>query len=122
MTPLPLRFPVPLVALIAAALVAPFAAAHHSVGYCGPVGPAALGVIEVGAGDPAATYYFDDRGTLGGYVFWIYQEGNGVYGTDLDGDGDVDPHDNLQRGGSGPDSVADPCDDPGPWHPDILIF
>lgn len=116
--------PLPLVAGILVALVSPFAAGHHSVGGCASEDGVALGTLEVGpgTGDGAITFYIDDRGYVRGWGLWIYQEGNGVYGTDLDGDGDVDPHDNLQRGASTHNSVADPCDDVGPWYPDILIF
>lgn len=121
--PLPPSSRAPLVALAVAALVAPFAAAHHSYGGCDADGEVALGIIEVGTGGEYTTFYVDDRNFVSGNGLWIYQESNGVYGRDLDGDGDVDPHDNLQRGGtSGGESGLDPCIDQGPWHPDGNIF
>lgn len=107
--------------LLASLAIAPAVGATHGTSAC-TSSDLALGVLEVGTGDPRATFYVDDRGLLGGDQVWVYQESNGVYGVDLDLDGDVDPHDNLQRASVLLTIEPDPCADEGPWMPDTLIY
>ena len=82
------------IALLAATVAMPFVATA-STGACDSKGAPALGEIEIGNGDPTATFYADDRNYALGNGLWLYQEANGIF----PGTGAAD---DLQRGGSSP--------------------
>lgn len=107
-------------ALLAATLVVPVVANAdpNDDPACGPDGNVALGVVEIGTGDPSATFYIDDRNYALGNGAWIYQESNGVYSAD------AEPIDNLQRGGASElyPNDSETCSDNNPAGPDYLIF
>ena len=107
-----------MIALLVAALVSPLAIASHGVGRCDGGDNISLGMMEVGGGDPAATFYVDDRNYALGNGIWIYQESNGIYTAG------ASAHDNLQRGGASPyvPDDAEICTDVGEYDPDTLIL
>ena len=112
---LPMR--IPLVILVLLGLTIQAASGDHGVGRCN-WSELNLGIIEVGKGDPAATYYVHDRNYLLGQGVWTYQESNGVYVHGASG------HDNLQHGGDAllPTGHPEICTDVGPYEPDTLIY
>lgn len=90
------------------------AAGTHGRGICGSDSNVALGTVEVGNGDPAATFYVEFRDAFVGPETWIYQESNGIY------DRREWPHYNLQRGPSAPWNF-EMCVEPEPTTPDTLL-
>ena len=83
---------------------------------CNTDGTGALGIIEIGNGEPQHTFYLDDRAPVFAEVY-VYVESNGIFVG-------ADPYLDLQRGGESPYLAghSDPCVDDSTSGPDTLIF
>ena len=117
--------PLPLLALLATLLAPATLASHQAVGRCeAPNG--GLGLVEVTADRPDATFYVDDRNAVTGYGTWVYVESNGIW-TSHGAPGvysdDIAAH-NLQRGGASPfiPDDAEICVDEPSHDPDMFIL